>query len=62
MNAQTRRALVAEWQAARDRGDVATGREIYSLAQTHDEAWPDEPSLHDQLLDLNVGTLLDEVA
>ncbi|RAJ70243.1 hypothetical protein K378_01408 [Streptomyces sp. Amel2xB2] len=47
--AATRVALRAEWLAAKDRRDLSTGRDIIRVAKIHDEAWPDEASLYDQI-------------
>lgn len=59
----TRVALRAEWTAAKKRNDIALGRDIIQVAKAHDEAWPDEPSLYNEITGIGCKyQLIDQAA
>lgn len=49
LSSRTRAALRAEWLTAKAANDLATGRDIIQVAKAHDQAWPDEPSLYNEV-------------
>ncbi|MDK1473646.1 hypothetical protein QNO07_09460 [Streptomyces sp. 549] len=54
---QTRAALIAEFRTARDTHNVIHGRAVYRAAAAHDDAYPGEPSLVDELIGHHIDAL-----